>query len=64
MPKTYKELLNEKIEKDESEANAPPHSVAAIIKTPDKGGKGTGVLGGFRRRFKPGDLGRSTRLEI
>ena len=64
--KTYKQFVFEKIEKDESGPNAPPppHSVASIMKTLDKGGKGIDVLGGFKRRFKPGDLGRSTRLEI
>ena len=62
--KTYDQFISEKVEKDESEANAPPHSVVAIIKTPNKGGKGLDVLGGFKKKFKPGDLGRSSRLEI
>ena len=44
--------------------NALPHTVATIIKTLDKGGKGIDILKGFEGRFDPSQLGRSGRLEI
>lgn len=60
--KLYTNFLKEA--QDKLKPNALPHTVAATIKTPNKGGKGLDVMKGFSGRFDPSQLGRSGRLEI
>ena len=61
--KTYNEFMLKEAQ-DKTKPNAAPHTVAATIKTPNKGGKGLDVMKGFAGRFDPSQLGRSGRLEI